>query len=66
MTNDIIELEARASSALSMNFCMPSRRMVRITLFSGKSTPISLRYRTGISSFADEVNVSRVLALQLF
>ena len=47
MTNDIIELEAHASSALSMNFCMPSRRMVRITLFSGKSMYVVMQLRYG-------------------
>ena len=54
MTNDIIELEARASSALSMNFCMPSRRMAhgawsesRITLFSGKSMYVVMQLRYG-------------------
>ena len=34
VTKGIIELEARASSALSMYFCMPSRRIVRIAVLS--------------------------------
>ena len=46
VTNGIIELEARASSALSMYFCMPSRRIVRRAVLSGRSTPISFRYLT--------------------